>query len=580
MAAQIILFFVMLWTQVMEIFDLVNQALQGGPPTAAPHRRRVGLAGFEELEVRELKAYDFLGAAGPVASLPAGFEYQHVESSAVGDGHGSPYAVGYSLSNPNQSALFIGTETAGGVDWSAPIWLPPVGSNSTPRVFAADLIRDGGGKPVILGNSTTSGFSQATSWTLNTAGTGLVPTLHTNPEGTSAFSYLVGGDSAGNYAGAFGSVAAFNTGTSLAAIDGIGGQGSDRYGNIIVGGQGSLGGRFWTLDGNSTWVANTPSLPSWSDAVNFSINEISTNVMGGYIYNPDVDEIFPAVWRNDGHLVSTFNLPGYQVSEIVDDHGTNVVLLNDPNFSSVSYVWAEGWTTPRQVYGDILPALANGAVGIVKDISSGGSVWMTVEAHAPNGTVTSFTSGIASNADIPQEGSWHNPVLAADVNNDGKVTSYDALILADELRHKGAFTLLVAPVGNTLFLDVDANGKVDHNDINRVIDKLFAQIGRRGPSEYALDRMLSPLDDTRTSEGGNKHTLRRVAVAKATATTHLLITLTRTAADRAEREKLLSCPELRTTWSFTVTNSGVTFGGLTDTFDHLVKVRGRWVVKN
>ena len=341
------------------------------------------------------------------AGIITGFELQHIESSAVGDGHGSPYAVGYSLSNPNQSALFIGTETAGGVDWSAPIWLPPVGSNSTPRVFAADLIRDGSGKPVILGNSTTSGFSQATSWTLNTAGTGLVPTLHTNPEGTSAFSYLVGGDSAGNYAGAFGSVAAFNTGTSLAAIDGIGGQGSDRYGNIIVGGQGSLGGRFWTLDGNSTWVANTPSLPSWSDAVNFSINEISTNVMGGYIYNPDIDDILPAIWANDGRLISTFDLAGYQVTEIIDDHGLNMVLLNDPNLFGPSYLWAEGWANPRLIYGDLLPGLLPGINGTVVDISSGGSAWyLTRFSDGSGNTYYDVGSSDFGTTAVPEPSTW------------------------------------------------------------------------------------------------------------------------------------------------------------------------------
>lgn len=116
--------------------------------------------------------------------------------------------------------------------------------------------------------------------------------------------------------------------------------------------------------------------------------------MGGYVYNPTVDEIFPTIWGNDGHLISTFDLAGYQVSEIIDDHGTNVVLLNVPNFTLPSYLWAEGWAAPRLVYGDLLPALTAGDIGIVKDVSSGGALWLDVEVHGSTGSVTSYVASI------------------------------------------------------------------------------------------------------------------------------------------------------------------------------------------
>ena len=398
MAARFIVFFVMLWTQVLELLDLLR-SFQGEAPTPLPHRRRVGFAGLEELEGRELLTYDLLGAAAAVAPLPAGYDYQHIESSAVGNGHGAPYVIGQSHSNPNQSALFIGTETANGVTWGAPIWLPTVGANpANPRVFASDLVRDPNGSPIILGSSRLNTGIQATSWRLDSSGTALIPTLHTNPSGEVVLSYLTGGDSLGNFAGVVSASGRYNSGTNLLDLP-TDGLAFDRYGNTIV------GSSFWTQDTGGNWVANTPQLPAWADPLAFNIYEVSSNVMGGYVYNPNLDEILPAIWANDGSLISTFDLAGYQVSEIIDDHGVNMALLNDPNLFGPSYLWAEGWANPRLVYGDLLPGLLPGMNGTVIDFSSGGSQWLLTRTTDGNGN-TVYDVANANVSAVPEPQTW------------------------------------------------------------------------------------------------------------------------------------------------------------------------------
>ena len=333
------------------------------------------------------------------AGLIVGFDYYHIESSGVGYGHGSPYVVGQSQSNPNQSALFIGTETANGVTWGAPIWLPTVGANpANPRVFASDLVRDPNGSPIILGSSRLNTGIQATSWRLDSSGTALIPTLHTNPSGEVVLSYLTGGDSLGNFAGVVSASGRYNSGTNLLDLP-TDGLAFDRYGNTIV------GSSFWTQDTGGNWVANTPQLPAWADPLAFNIYEVSSNVMGGYVYNPNLDEILPAIWANDGSLISTFDLAGYQVSEIIDDHGVNMALLNDPNLFGPSYLWAEGWANPRLVYGDLLPGLLPGMNGTVIDFSSGGSQWLLTRTTDGNGN-TVYDVANANVSAVPEPQTW------------------------------------------------------------------------------------------------------------------------------------------------------------------------------
>ena len=69
---------------------------------------------------------------------------------------------------------------------------------------------------------------------------------------------------------------------------------------------------------------------------------------------------------------------------------------------------------------------------------------------------------------------WTNPLLAEDVNIDGRVTALDALLVINDLNRSGSRVLMGSPPPNFL-PDVDASGSLEPADVLRIIRYLNAE---------------------------------------------------------------------------------------------------------
>lgn len=343
-------------------------------------------------------------------NLAGGLDYNSIESSAIGDGHGAPYVVGVSQTDPRKFALVVGSEINGAVTFSGPIWAPPLGNGvGAAAVFAHDLVRDPIGGAVIIGTSSVdSGYSQGAVWNLNSARDALVPTLVGASGGTAVPTTLFGGDGTGNYAGGLSNFAAVNDGGTLVTLPrplsiSIT-LGHDRYGDLVVG-QADAKGAFWTRDSNGEWHYQLPSLPDWSDGINYLAYEAGAHVFGGSIFNPQLGDALPIIWNSDGSLNSVLDLPGYTVSEIINDHGLDVVLLNG---TGGSYLWSEGWDSARPVYGPggILGELPFGVTATVFDLSSGGSQWLLTRFESGAESWFATVDVATSVSSVPEPGAF------------------------------------------------------------------------------------------------------------------------------------------------------------------------------
>jgi hypothetical protein len=378
---------------------------KGNKKSRPPSARRLRI---EPLEDRVVLSYDFLGPGVAMTALPSGYAYRDIESWVpAGQEHGAPYVVGQTL-NDASFALVVGTENNGALTWGAPIAATHNNPNEVnPRSLFTDLIRSSDGSPVILGGDKTDGEYKATSWVLNQATMTLVPTLHPFPSNLSEFTGLIAGDAAGNYLADLSGSLGVDVGGTLVRVSATEG-GLDRLGGTIVGGTDDGNVVYLTQNTLGGWDEHTPALPSWSTGLGL-ISDISTHIMGGYLYDPNAGDSVPALWLTDGALINSFaSLAGYTVNEIIEDQGVNVALLNAFNFDSPSYIWAEGWDEPRLVFGDILPALPDGVVGTVLDFSSGGSEWLLAR-YEQNGAEWFSTVDVSTR---PQSSEVPEPLTA------------------------------------------------------------------------------------------------------------------------------------------------------------------------
>ena len=89
---------------------------------------------------------------------------------------------------------------------------------------------------------------------------------------------------------------------------------------------------------------------------------------------------------------------------------------------------------------------------------------------------------------------WHNENLSEDVNGDGSVTPFDALMLINELNRAGAYQLPLSKPGESPFYDVNKDGWITPSDAIQIINVLNG-----GPHSAAFSLFLTDLNNEPTS---------------------------------------------------------------------------------
>ena len=330
---------------------------------------------------------------GPVMdnwSLPSGNEYYHIDAM-----QGLPSVVGGPKGSPQERSLFMASESGGVMTFGAgmpamTLWNYETGGDPVSRSIVNDLRHMPNGTPLLIGASTSvraaANGEEATVWQLDSAKTSLLPVPLGFPNGTNGkISLLVGGNSTDGYAGS-------NSADPIFVPPTGGGQTLDAGGVFLSGIAEDLDGTttvghvefraaFWKRSAGNAWEFGTLQLPEWSDGVG-SISDIAGNLMGGYLYNPNLDDVVPVLWNTDGTINKVFDLTGYNVSEMIVDHGVVTSLLNAGAFGErtlPSMLYADGWSGAKVFYGDLVPALPNGTEAFIEDISSGGSIFVLAD---------------------------------------------------------------------------------------------------------------------------------------------------------------------------------------------------------
>jgi peptidyl-prolyl cis-trans isomerase A (cyclophilin A) len=89
---------------------------------------------------------------------------------------------------------------------------------------------------------------------------------------------------------------------------------------------------------------------------------------------------------------------------------------------------------------------------------------------------------------------WHNDALAQDTTNDGNIIPQDLLALVDR-RFRDGFSTLSGPLVGPYFVDVNANGLFDVDDIDRVLSVINSQ-SSIGSGNLAGGGLLSSLESS------------------------------------------------------------------------------------
>lgn len=335
--------------------------------------------------------YEVKGVKGSW-ELPSGYTYGAIEAWVpAGQTHGMPYVLGAPTGTIGEGGLFMASEVGGDISFGGYVPAPTLrnyemGNDPDPASFLNDLKRMPDGSPLVIGGSSsprtlTNGY-ESTVWEVNSTHTELVPkALGFLNNSSSGLSVLVGGNSQDGYAGGNSTFPAYvpptGGGVALPFPPQItGGIALDLDGSTIVG-ESSFRAFFFNKATDGTWIQGNLQLPDWSDGTG-SVTDVAGKLMGGYLYSPNIDDVIPVLWNTDGSIHKVFDLPGYNVTELIEDGGSIVALLNQGegvNVFGESRLYAEGWTDSRLVYGDILPALTDGTTGTVRDISDGGGMW-------------------------------------------------------------------------------------------------------------------------------------------------------------------------------------------------------------
>ena len=87
---------------------------------------------------------------------------------------------------------------------------------------------------------------------------------------------------------------------------------------------------------------------------------------------------------------------------------------------------------------------------------------------------TNLSTGVPTPGNVVP-GTWKNPTNRLDINNDGKVSNLDVLILVDKINDGGPADLGTPPPNGTvgqMFYDVDGNGRLTIVDVLGVVDYL------------------------------------------------------------------------------------------------------------
>ncbi len=356
-----------------------------------------------------------LGAVTGSWGLPGGYSYSAIEAWVrPGETHGAPYVLGTPVGAIREAGLFVAHESPGGMEFgeympAKSLFDEEMGFDSGATVVANDLKRMPDGSPLIIGASrsprTASNGSESTIWEISSSGQSLNP-ITRGFLATSTDSILIGGNSVDGYAGGTtvfpGYIPPTGGGQTLPVPPPGRGFASDLDGGTIVG-EADFRGFFFNKNQEGDWVLGTLELPNWSDGTG-GVSDVVGDIMGGYLYNPELDDVVPVLWNTDGSLYRVFDLPGYNVTELILDQGSVVALLNQGegvNVFGESRLYAEGWAQSRLIYGDILPALSDGGSATVRDISAGGSLWMLSQFVDATGTSYGIAS-VATSTQVPE----------------------------------------------------------------------------------------------------------------------------------------------------------------------------------
>lgn len=375
------------------------------------------LAGFFFVPAAVAQNYQILGVKSPEQALPAGFDYWHIEAWVpAGGDHGAPYVIASPNGTTGQRGILLSTEVGTSLSWGQ--YIPGItlrqaqtGSDANPAISVGTLQRKADGAPILVTTTSSSiggpNSLEAATLELNSETTALVPSGYGVPLGGSSSQFFGGTET--DYAGIVGLYPAIWTANGFQRLDTginpVAGFAFDRENGVVVG-EVNGSARYWTEQASDNWTQNTPEIPG-DLTEEGRISFIAGDLMGGHLLDANLGEIVPVLWKTDGTVSRVFNLPGYTVTEMILDEGVVTVLLNTGFFDSPSYLFAEGWSAPRLVFGEILPPLPSGAAGIARDISSGGSLWMLTKVSDGQGetySTLSLETGFFSPGDFDIDG--------------------------------------------------------------------------------------------------------------------------------------------------------------------------------
>ena len=157
----------------------------------------------------------------------------------------------------------------------------------------------------------------------------------------------------------------------------------------------------------------------------------------------------------------------------------------------MAVTWTGDHPALETVKVTFVDATGNITTEIVPTISEVFTRYMLV--NTPEQSTIDFSSTALSQGTRPPgqvtPGTWKNPNNPLDVNNDGRVSNIDVLLLVDELNAVGPGALGTPPPRDTVgqvFYDVDGNGSRNNLDVLFVVDYLNEQaelqaLGRTAP---------------------------------------------------------------------------------------------------